>query len=706
MRKISVAIITVFSLIFPLHGQLYKTFTPAAISNLRAPAYPLVTIDPYTSIWSFTDKLYEENPRHWTGTTRTFIGAARIDGMIYRFMGSEKNSVLPVSNTNYFEQTAIQKSVNVLPSQTWYTFECGPVLLELIFTSPLLADDLDLLSRPVNYITWQVRSNDTKKHSVQVYFEVTPEWAVNTSDQDISTERFSENGITYLKTGTTEQPVLAKKGDDLRIDWGYLYLAGKNEKATTMSVGDPVVLRKDFSKKGLLSNTIDKTLPGKMGLKMTSLSLANDLGLVSDKKATGYLIIGYDDILSIKYFGEDLMAYWKKNGSIGIKKAFSMASDEYISVMERCSAFNREMMADATAAGGSKYAELCALAYRQSVAAHKLTTGKDGELLFFSKENFSNGCIGTVDVTYPSAPLYLLYNPDLLKGMLNGIFYYAESGKWTYPFAPHDLGTYPIANGQVYRRDGSERLMPVEESGNMLILTAAISLMDGNAEYAEKHWGSLSSWANYLLGNGLDPENQLCTDDFAGFLAHNVNLSVKAIMGVACYGKMAEMLGKNDIALKYSASAHEMAKEWISMAKENDHYKLAFDQAGTWSQKYNLIWDKLFRFNLFPDDVAKTEVNYYLTKQLTYGLPLDNRKTYTKSDWILWTASLTDDPEIFRKLTDPVWKYVNETDTRMPISDWHETIDGKSVGMRARSVIGGYFMKMLDQKIKNIPEKK
>jgi hypothetical protein len=234
----------------------------------------------------------------------------------------------------------------------------------------------------------------------------------------------------------------------------------------------------------------------------------------------------------------------------------------------------------------------------------------------------------------------------------------------------------------------------------MIILATAIAVREGNASYAEKHWTSLSTWANYLMEKGLDPENQLCTDDFAGHLAHNANLSIKAIMGVAGYGKMAGMLGKKDVEAKYIAKAREMAAEWIKMDQEGDHFRLTFDQPGTWSQKYNLAWDKVLRLEIFPKEVAQKEIAYYLTKQNAYGLPLDSRKTYTKADWILWTAVLADDAASFMKLTDPVWKYNNETSTRMPSSDWYETTDGKSVGFRARSVVGGYFMKMLEQEIK------
>ena len=352
-------------------------------------------------------------------------------------------------------------------------------------------------------------------------------------------------------------------------------------------------------------------------------------------------------------------------------------------------------MEEAAAVGGRRYAELCALAYRQSIAAHKLVKAPNGDLLWLSKENDSNGSIGTVDITYPSSPLFLYYNTELAKGLMNHIYYYSESGRWTKPFPSHDVGTYPQANGQTYGGD-----MPVEEAGNMLALTAAVCTMEGSAAYAEKHWDVLTTWTDYLVEKGLDPENQLCTDDFAGHFAHNANLSIKAIVGIACYGRMAEMLGRHDVAGKYTAKARELAKEWVKMADDGDHYRLTFDKPGTWSQKYNLVWDKLLKLNVFPKEVAPKELAYYLTKQNRYGLPLDNRETYTKADWIVWTATMADDRATFERFIDPMYDFMNQTVDRVPMSDWFFTDKPNRRGFMARAVVGGYWIKMLEPKIK------
>jgi hypothetical protein len=581
---------------------------------------------------------------------------------------------------------AKQTDVNINTTQTIYNFKCGNVDLNLTFTSPLLLNDLETLARPVSYVTYKVMANDGKRHQVKIFLSASSGLAVNKPTQEVIAKKFSSGDLSILKAGTTTQPVLQKKGDDLRIDWGYMYIAvPKAYRATQF-----ITTEKEAAKAFYNKNTTTTAKNG-VNLALNTVIALND---VSRVPVSRFIEIGYDDIYSIQYFNKNLRPWWNNSGNNTIENELSKAAASYSGVLSKCRAFNKSMYADAEKAGGAKYADLCVLAYRQSIAAHQLVKSPQNEILWLSKENFSNGSINTVDVTYPSAPLYLIYNPKLLEGMLNGIFYYSESGNFKNDYAAHDLGTYPIANGQTYGEG-----MPVEESGNMIILTEAIAKAEGNAGFAKKHWKTLSRWVNYLVNEGFDPQNQLCTDDFAGHLARNANLSVKAIVGIACYAQLAEQLGDIKTAAKYHEIASHMVPKWMQLANDNDHYSLTFENKGTWSQKYNMVWDKVLGLNLFPQEVYDKEVKYYLSKQEKYGLPLDSRKTYTKSDWILWSATLANNKKDFEALIFPVYNYALETQSRVPLSDWHETTDGKQVGFQARSVVGGYFMRMLYEKM-------
>ena len=800
---------------------------PIMQNDLRLPAVPLVMIDPITNAWSFDDNLNDGQIGHRVKKVHEFVGAIRVDGEIYRFMGLDDTPRQPLAGMSYAEpwsakytfdrpaegwekpgfndkrwkegeaafgtrgetnvktrwnthdiwvrrevkinpeilennrlfiyyshddtftlyvnghevvktgytwkkdqsvelseevissmkdgnvtiaahcqnrehgglvdfglyvekgkanilaNTATQKDVNVQATNTYYTFDCGNVELKLTFLAPFMMDNLDLMSRPVNYISYDVRSLDGKEHDVQLYFEAAPNWVSFLRNQPTVVTAFSQDGLSFTKMGRTEQNPLGREREaTYYTNWGYVYFAA-DEATSSYGAGDPVAMRAAFVENGTLGNN--------EGAKNGYMAIAENLG--TGLNTSGKIMVGYDDILSLNYFGTNLRPYWNRNGDRTIEQEFVAAHNEYAELKTKSAKFDYELMQDAMRVGGKEYAELCASVYRQVIVAHKLMEAPDGTIIFPSKEISSGGFVSTVDVTYPSAPMFLYYNPELLKGLIEPIFYMAENGIWNKPYPAHDAGKYPWAFGQEYGED-----MPIEEAGNMLILTALLTKVDGNADYATKHWESLSKWSNYLIEKGLDPANQLCTDDFAGHLARNANLSVKAILGIAAYGYMAGEKGDKATCEKMMAKAKEMAQEWMTLADAGDHYSLSFGNKESWSQKYNMVWDKLMGWDIFPEEVKQKELAYYLTKQNQYGLPLDSRRNYTKSDWIMWTATLADDHETFMKFVQPIYDFANETTDRIGLTDWYNTDSDKRVGFEARPVLGGFYIKMLVEK--------
>lgn len=653
-----------------------------ASAAFRPPAVPLVTSDPYLSIWSDATHLTDKPTVHWTGRAQPLVSLIRVDGKSMRLMGNDPRK-LPAMH---------QTSVRVLPTRSIYEFEGSGVQVTLTFMTPVLPSDLDVMARPVTYLTWSVRSTDGQSHTVQIYDSTSSKLSVSDPSEKVTWSHQTAGNLTALRAGTEEQPVLTNPGDATRINWGYAYTAARTDQSS-YATGDNAKLLQAFINNGKLANTDDTKQPRAAGNHEPVLAFAFDLGSVSSQPVNRQVLIAYDEIWSINFFGEKLRPYWRRNGATPAT-LLQDAEHDYAKLEPKCEAFDNELMADATKVGDAHYADMVALAYRQCWAGCGLAADSNGKPLFFTKENTSNGDIATVDVIFPMDPAWVLLSPTLAKASLVPDFVYAATKLWKFPNAPHDLGSYPIAMGHP---DGGEG-MPVEESGNMLILSDAIAHDDGNADFVKPWWPQLTQWATYLQQYGLDPENQLCTDDFMGHLAHNANLSVKAILGLAAYGDLCKMRGDTATADKYTKLAKTDAAHWVKVAEEGDHSLLAFDKPGTWSQKYNLVWDKLLGLNVFPPQVSRNEIAFYKTKLQRYGLPLDSRTKITKSDWTTWCATMADSKSDFDTLINPMYDYLNTTTTRVPFADEYNTTDIHSNGMHARPVIGGVLIRLLSDK--------
>lgn len=629
--------------------------------RLRPPSVPLIAVDPFFSVWSATETLTGKTTVHWTDKPNTLQGTICIDGEEFRFLGDGAAPAL----------AQVKWDISALVTDYMFTHE--KITLEVSFFTPVFMDNLYYLSRPVSYLRLKYESVDGHAHDVSVKIAASEELCINLKGETpVCTEALTlPNGGNSIRIGSIKQDVLWRSGDSMRIDWGYFYLAGNTDC---------------FAESYQAEN-------------MTFISLSCTLSADQDT----YLTFAYDDIHSLCYFGKPVDAYWKTKG-ITIEEAITEALNESGAILKKCREFSQELYQKAATAGGEQYAEILSLAYRQVVAAHKLAVDTEGSLLYISKECTSNGCSATVDVTYPASPMLLYYNPDLLKAALRPIFKYALSADWPFDFAPHDIGTYPLLNGPAYGiRDGKhiiEGQMPVEESGNVLIMLANIALMDGNAEFAAPYMPLLKKWVAYLTKYGEDPGNQLCTDDFTGLLEHNCNLSVKAIMGIAGYSKLLELLGQNEEAYRYLQAAKCMANSWSHRAANGDgSYRLAFDQPNTFSLKYNIVWDKLWKTELFGEEVLLSEFRSYQKHMNTYGVPLDSRGTHSKTDWLMWAATLAPTKEEFAEFAHCLWKAFSTTGHRLPMMDWYDTVSALNKGCFHRPVQGGLFIKLLETKL-------
>lgn len=649
--------------------------------SFRPPAVPLVVVDPYFSIWSFADHLTYDATRHWTGSRMTMQSLVRVDGKTFRLMGDEPKEVTP----------ARQVSLEALPTRTIYDFRAGNISVRLTFLTPDLPQQISVLSRPVTYLTWEVRSLDGKQHKVEIYYDNTAELMVNTPDEAVTWESESVPGMQVLRIGSAAQPILARAGDETRIDWGYLYVAAPTDESPEATAVTQDTAIEEFITHGRADSPMDTRMPRAADDDPIATAFAFSLGAVGRQTVSRHVILAYDEVNSIEYFGKKLRPLWQ-SGGVTAGKMLQSAEKDYPSLSARSRNFDGELMADLTRVGGEHYAEVAALAYRQAFGANTLAVGSDGKALMFLKEISSCGCAQTADVIYPESPLFLLVNPKLLEYSLAPLLDYAQSGKWPYAYAPHDLGKYPLDNG----RDPTKmESMPVEETGNMLLMIAGIAKAEGNAEFAVHYWPLLAKWAEYLRTNGLDPGDQLCTDDFTGLLSHNANLSLKAIEALGGYAMMARMLGKDSESGDFLRIAQDYAAKWMKMAGDDGHTRLAFDRPETWSQKYNLAWDGVLGLHLFPESLARGEIDYYRKHATNFGFPLDSRTGFTKLDWESWSAALATSKSEFIELFSGVYNFAQRTPTRVPLSDWYWTEDGTQAGFQARPVVGGVYMEML-----------
>ncbi len=680
---------------------------------IRPPAVPLAVRQPYLSSWLPSTLLPGTWPQFWQGSTTEMAGIVRIDGTSYLFMGNPQ-VVLDVPNGNHgkphtlkgFPRALDQTALRMTPTRSRFELQGGGIGLVVEFLSPVEPDDVKRQSIPMSYVTVTARSIDGQTHEVQVYLDISGSWASGDEKQQITWAPVSSNGMqAWTVELKTPKPLTEEKQF---AAWGKVVWATGQRNGLTHQSGADTDVRGRFVKHGKLGNSND-TKYRAINDRNPVFGLSVDLGVLGHSVATTEFVIGQVRTPAVRYLGKPLRPLWPRYFH-SWQEMLSFFYADAAEASQRAYSLDARITKDARAVGGTTYEGLCTLALRQAYGGTELVEGPDGKPWAFLKEISSDGNVSMVDVVYPASPVWIYLDPGYLRLLLTPLLNYAETGGWPKKFAEHDLGThYPNATGH---NDGKEEDMPVEESGNMLIMVAAYlrrARASDAAEFARKHYRILKQWADYLTANLPDPGFQNQTDDFAGPIAHSVNLAIKGIVAVAAMGQIATAAGHGDDASHYQSLAQQYVEYWARHAQDPSgrHLDLTYNGAGggdgTWGTVYNAFADRLLGTNLVPDSIGKEQAAWYEQLSNAFGLPLQVPHSYAKSDWELLTAAWLSDYPIKQQLIDRVYAYANTTPDRVAFSDLYSTVTSRQVAFRARPVQGGIFAPLALRMAENSP---
>lgn len=570
--------------------------------------------------------------------------------------------------------------------------------MKITFLSPVAPKDKKRQSMPVSYMTVEVESTDGNTHDVSIYTDVSAEWASGDRDQvaewSQGVARGASSDVTYHKFWRQLQQEFSEDGD--QAAWGNWYYATENGDDVTYQSGAHTKVRQEFIDNGSLSDSNDTNFRA-INDDFPIFAFVKDLGSVGSDPVDTVFTINLLQENSVQFNPgggmKSIPAFWRNTYGDEVS-AITAFYDDYEGAVQSTSALDSKIASDALAVSGQDYVTITTLAVRQALAAVQIA-GTESENYMFLKEISSNGNFQTVDVVFPFHPILLYLNPDWMKLLLDPLFINMEA-EWPQPYAIHDLGVhYPNATGHA---DGIAALQPLEESGNMLIMTLAYAQRTGDTQYIDQHWEILSEWADWLISNNtVIPFNQISTDDFAGPLANQTNLALKGIIGLQAAAMMANLTGHEDASERYGSTAQDWIGQWedlaVSKSANPPHTTLNYGADDSYSLLYNMYGDALTQTNIVPKRIYEMQSKFYPTVEQKYGVPLDTRDLRTKNDWEIFCAAIASKETSAMFLRDIV-KFINQTPTSGPASDLHRVNDGTyspGTTFRARPVVGGWF---------------
>ncbi|GAA6036100.1 hypothetical protein JCM8097_006615 [Rhodosporidiobolus ruineniae] len=689
-----------------------SSFTP-----LLPPAIPLAVKSPYLnavlsaggeggSKGYLAGSWARHWPVHYPGSPKDYrlswAGLISIDGETFEFLGAPLSD--PASGFSSPKQ-AKQLAFEYTATRSIFSFQAGGVEFNATFLTTVTPNDYVRQSLPFSYLILDIDAGTVKNKTVTVYTDISGEWASGNSDSEITWEYTCRSGVgAHLISRKTPQPFTEFAE---QAEWGKAVYATSLVDGVVAGSGSASSLRKQFVQHGRLAGSQnfryrrindDQPVFGfSAPLNKKSSSVVFTIGHVRDPYITYITPHGQLPVSGLwttrfpDYF--DALVFFQSSAARHLSEAVR---------------FDARLRADAQRISGDSYAAIVELSTRQAFATLEVTNGvtedwkedKEGGVFVTLKEISSNGDAQTIDVIFPLHPILLYTNPTLLALLLEPLLVYTRSGMYPNRWPVHDLGTYPVFRGY---NDGSDEPMPLEEGGNMLWMALAYYQLSGDRPWVEKNYDVLKQWTAYLIDDGLVPAEQLSTDDFAGALANQTDLAVKAIVGIGAMGELAKQVGRFTDHVHFSSVAKAYVVEWSKMALTEEggslHAKLAYQDEGSWGLLYNLFGDRLLGLDLFDRSLYKHQADWYRGKAEKYGVPLDSRHPWTKSDWELFAAASATDPQTRDLFVDKLVEYLKAGKVDAAFPDLYETPTADFPGrgldwpvlFLSRPVVGGHF---------------
>ncbi len=729
--------------------------TSSGANEFRPPAIPLLTFAPMHQTFLFDEwALNNQSVLYWTGDKMEMNILLRLDPfkLTFRLMGNSSSAQTEPANEFYrgkITQVALPQCL-ATTTTIFYRVEIhdlqnGGALLQfdvqLRFVNLMLTEDLHLLSSPVGFIEAWVQAvyPSTQPHLNQtvatLYVDVDSSNCLHLQgDANVTwsaNPNYGQNADT-IRMGNEKQNVLGSFGDYFMLDWGYQYLSVPHSASgsTTSSLvggrgrsiqdnfimnGAPLVPPADGMYRAA-TNQNDTNPP------VLAAAVAGSFGSIPPHAAPGVILrvmFGYDEIKVHFYYNYTFKALWKEQFSNATSDEESMymlldsLAVQADALITKCEALDVQLYVDLQAHLGVHYARVASMAYRQTLASVQLVAknesatsrvGQGNQYWAFLKEISTGGDINTMDVIFPASPHFLFYAPEILKRLLLPVLNFAAN--WTdIPYnatwSPHQLGFYPISNATF----STQEPMPLEETGNMFLMIAKyLQVTNGTDLWFRPFYPMMKQWAYWLVETQLPvPPFQLCTDDFTGPMVGNANLAAKGVVALQAFAVICEAM-EDDGCFEFELIGQEFAQEYLSMTLTDypaRHTTLTMNSsAETWSTKYNLLWQKLLGFQDKPfqdiQSLLTAELAFYKRNSSAFGWPLDDRFKFQKLDWMTWACSFTTSKTEFVTDFDLLYRMLNQTTSRIPMTDLFFVANGKDCfSFRSRAVVGALFAPMM-----------